>query len=60
MHHAAAVEEPDLECMAVLAAAHHGAGAYRESYAAYQACLSVAPDDKKAHFLAAMAAIAYR
>ena len=34
--HASGVQDKDLECFCVLAASHHGAGQYKESYAAYQ------------------------
>ncbi len=58
--YASAVTVPDKECLSTLAAAHHGAGQFRESYMTYQKCLDVVAEDQKAHYLAAMASIAYR
>ncbi len=60
MEYASAVVKPDKECLSTLAAAHHGAGQFKESYVTYQKCLDVVAEDQKAHYLAAMASIAYR
>ena len=60
VEYASAVVKPDKECLSTLAAAHHGAGQFKESYVTYQKCLDVVAEDQKAHYLAAMASIAYR